>query len=273
MPTLEFRGAMLFVIRQGKIRSAVFPDTRQVPPGGSVAPGGKKKHFDTSDATPHFAGILVRRSDGTFEGPIDLTDARVELDSAVDWVDESAIRDLPDVASEAPQCGLSFGSAFARACVVDLKVPGSPQVDVTWPEQPFFTTLGGIECPLTVRYEFPQDVVIKYHAHGPPPPSIQLSGADVAIIYHFDVENPSWKDLTAEREIDARHTEYFDHDFKWMYSLCHPRPATQSCHLSPLSAPRWSTSAARVRSRRDAETITERMTIRVSTCFPARIGT
>lgn len=273
MPTVEFRGAMLFVIRRGKIRAAVFPDTRQVPPGGSVVPGGKKKHFDSSDAMPHFAGILVKRSTGSFEGPIDLSDARVAFDNAEDWADDSAILELPDVAQEAPQCGLRFDPAFARACVIDLKVPGSPQVEVTRPEQPFFTTVGGTECPLTVRYDFSQDVAISYHAQGPQPPPIRLSGTDAAIIYHFDRETPSWQDLTTERDIDSRHTEYFDHDFKWMYALCHPRPATQSCHVVPLSAPRWSVSAVPARSLSHADAEKERTAIRVSTCFPARIGT
>lgn len=256
MATIEFRGAMLFVVRDGVISEVLFPDTERNPPGQH---GSSKKHHDGSHAHPHYPGIVVHRRYGT-EVAHGLKNARISFQGAtVDLVD-TEIAALPDVADQHPGLNLTVDPGASTSGSVSMKFFPGTTVTTPPPWQRFY--VNGFSCPLWVSLKVQGALTIEVSSSAGPHQSIQVGPHDTAIIHHFDTANPSYKRLTSERTIPTGTNTFSDDDFKWLLALCTPRPGSAAWGTTPLATPVWNRGVGP----------SAPLVVSVSTCFPARIG-
>jgi hypothetical protein len=267
MATVEFRGVMLFVCENGNLKEVVFPDTGGTPPGGNQN-GNQKTFPDTSEAVAHYPGLIHVRENEP-EKHYDLLGSSVAFLGGRERIACGSIAALPDLSVVTNIPTLVFDSASDRATTISMLMPAVKRVCVTHPKQPFAVPSAdgssASQCPLVVELTFDGELTMMI-VDDAAQSTIRVHENERVILHNFDTRTPLSSDLTKEREIEADKNSLIDHDFKWLYFMCDPKPGDIKWGNKPLPAPEWK----RPQTTRVAPG--EVLVVSVSTCFPGRIG-
>lgn len=265
MATIEFRGVMLFVCEGGLLKKVVFPDTRRVPPGGKKVGVDKKKFRDRSNAVNHYPGLIHVRGDGS-EKHYDLTESTVAFLGGTEQVERRSIEVLPDLSTLLEPQGLAFDDSAHWAASIAMLIPMPSEVRVDTPKKQKFSLANKYaNCPLTVEIEWTGEVTIVV-TDTAAQSVIRVRSGERAVIHHFDERTPLYSQLTSERDIPSSKNSLTDHDFKWLYALCEPKPGSSKWTHPTLPAPQWKRPVAASTKKKTP------VVVSVSTCFPGRIG-
>jgi hypothetical protein len=274
MPEIHFRGIMLFRTEDGVISEALFPDTTRRPPGRYHNHTGEKKHHDGEKAVDHHPGVVHWRRPGDEESHT-ITGV-VTFGGGSERVSADVLRDFPEMSSLKGE-PLEYDQDAPVAARIDLAFPSPVTASIQLPEQHFYlNSANAVPLVLKLSFDDPVSVIVDGDL------KFILNDDEVAIIHHFDHENPTRRRLEHERTITA--TQCIDHDFKWIYALLKWRTSGDIGDWvdndGEFPAPTWSSAGRSQSAESWFRVLLDRLlgrdpkgpvTIRVSTCFPGWI--